>query len=240
MHTQRFYRDFKPVHRWQSYRVRVESTDLFIRSRENQAFEVQKQVVRLRSELKAHIRRQPDFLDALSPVKHLPGVPAIVSLMYRAADRAGVGPMAAVAGAVAECVGLELGASSREVIVENGGDVFLKLKETGRNTIFAGPSPFSGRIGLHIDPDQTPLGICTSSGSVGHSYSLGRADAATVVARTAWLADAVATGAANLVRSDRDLEPALAYAMAIEGVLGAVVILGDKLGARGDVQLVKT
>ena len=240
MHTQRFYRDFSSTNRWQSYRVRVETTDLYIRTRDNHAFAVQQQVVQLRSDLKRHIQRQPSFASSLDPVRALPGVPHIVDLMYRAAEKARVGPMAAVAGAMAGCVGLKLGLLSEEVIVENGGDIYLQLKESGRNTIFAGGSPFSGQLGIRVEPGQTPLGVCTSSGRVGHSYSRGQADAVTILASHVWLADAVATGAANLVRSEEDFEEALDYAMAIEGVLGAVVILGDKLGAKGDVQLEET
>jgi hypothetical protein len=240
MYTQRFYRDFRSTIRWQSYRVRVESSDLYIRTQGDHAFAVQQQVIELRSELKEHILRQPVFASSLSPVRHLPGVPAIVNQMYRAAEKAGVGPMAAVAGAVAECVGGKLMEASEEVIVENGGDIYLKLREPGLNTIFAGRSPFSGRIGIRIDPDQTPLGVCTSSGSLGHSFSQGQADAVTILSRHAWLADAVATGAGNLVCSGQDVERSLDYAMSIEGVLGAVVIIGDKLGARGEVELEKT
>jgi len=240
MYTQRFYRDFRSTIRWLSYRVRVESTDLYIRTQGDHAFAVQQQVVELRSELKEHILRQPVFASSLAPVRNLPGVPDIVALMNQAAEKAGVGPMAAVAGAVAECVGRQLGRWSEEVIVENGGDVYLKLKEPGLNTIFAGRSPFSGRIGIRIDPEQTPLGVCTSSGSLGHSFSQGQADAVTIVSRHAWLADAVATGAGNLVSSGEDVERSLDYAMSVDGVLGAVVIIGDKLGAKGEVQLEKT
>ena len=236
----RFYRDFRSSQRWESYRVRVESTDLYVRSRGNHAFWVQKRVCELRRVLKEHIRRQPEFLDALTPISRKRGVHPMLAAMYRASELAGTGPMAAVAGAVAQWVGHGLHRLSGEVIVENGGDVYLCLEQAGKVTLYAGNSKFSGAVGLALDPTKTPAAVCTSSGTVGHSYSQGRAAAATIVSRDACLADAVATGAANLINSEQDLEAALEYALSIPGVLGAVLILGDRLAAKGDVELVST
>jgi hypothetical protein len=240
MYEQRFYRDFGPSERWEAYRVRVESSDLYIRSRGNHALWVQSLVRDIRAELKAHIRRRPEFLESMAPLQPGKKVHPVIARMYRAGQKAGTGPMAAVAGAVAEFVGLKLLHRCQEVVVENGGDTFLKLSEPGLSTIFAGKSRFSGAIGLRIEPEQTPLAVCTSSGTVGPSVSLGRADAATIVSPDACLADAVATAAANLVRSKEDLQAGLEYALGIEGVSGAVLILGDELAVQGDVELVRT
>ncbi len=234
----RFYRDFTSNERWVSYRVQVESTDLYIRSHTNEALKVQKQVRELRSVLIKHMQRQPEFLDSLVPVPRMRGVHPMVMSMYRAAESAGTGPMAAVAGGIAQWVGEDLIPRSREVIVENGGDLYLSLQQPGRSTLYAGDSKFSGAIGLMLHPETTPMAVCTSSGTVGHSYSQGRADAATVISKDACLADAVATGAANLIDSKEDLEKALDYALGISGVLGAVLILGDNLAAKGQVELV--
>ena len=91
--------------------------------------------------------------------------------------------MAAVAGGIAECVGQGLlDAGHKEIIVENGGDLFLSRSVALTVSIFAGQSPLSNRLGLNIVPEQMPLGICTSSGTVGHSLSFGLADSVTVVA----------------------------------------------------------
>jgi hypothetical protein len=160
--------------------------------------------------------------------------------MYSASEKANVGPMASVAGAIAEYIGGELMQRSEEVIVENGGDIFLKLSEPGVNSIFAGTSPFTGKIGLRIEPKKTPLAICTSSGTVGHSYSQGQADAVVITSQDTSLADAVATGAANLIKSDEDFQSALEYAQGIQGVLGIVLVWQDKLAAQGDIELVST
>ncbi|MCA1989441.1 MAG: hypothetical protein LDL07_09915, partial [Desulfarculus sp.] len=84
-----------------------------------------------------------------------------------------------------------------------------------------------------------PLAVCTSSGTVGHSLSLGRADAATILAKDAALADAAATALGNRVRTAADLATALDWAQGVPGVLGALVIKGSQLAAWGEVELVR-
>ncbi|MFW6314514.1 MAG: UPF0280 family protein [Desulfohalobiaceae bacterium] len=240
MYEPRFYRDFSPQKRWQSYRVRLESSDLYIRSQDNQAMLVQQLLRDLRGKIQAHIQRQPEFLSSLEPVQELSRVEPIIARMYQAARIAGTGPMAAVAGAISQAVALELAEYSPEVIVENGGDNYLFLQQPAVNTIYAGQSRLSGQIGIQIQPGQTPLAVCTSSGTVGHSQSLGLADAATVLSQDACLADATATAVANQVQVPGDLEHALQFVLGLPGVLGAVLIQGETLAAAGDLELCKT
>lgn len=192
-----------------------------------------------RRELEAYIEEHPEFLRSLEPVLIHPGAPVVVRNMGIASRAAGVGPMAAVAGALADAVGRRLLRKSREVIVENGGDVFCAIRRPRIVVVDAGRSEFSGAIGLRIRPEMGPLGICTSSGTIGQSLSFGRADAACVVARSAALADATATVVGNVVKTPRDIEKGLARAAAVPGVLGAVVIVGESFGARGDIELVE-
>jgi uncharacterized protein len=234
----RFYRDFTDAKRWKTYRAAVETTDLYIKESGNHSVWVEKIVSELRDEIKKHIQQNPEFLHSLTPVKHVKNAHPIILKMNKAAEKAGVGPMAAVAGAIAEFVGFELLKKSKEVIVENGGDIFLKLEHSGIITIFAGNSPFSQKIGIKIYPEKTPLSICTSSGVIGHSLSKGKANAATIISKDAALADAVATEAANLINSENDFETALDYALNIKGVLGAVLIFKDKLAVKGDVEFI--
>lgn len=162
----------------------------------------------------------------------------IIERMYEAGERAGTGPMAAVAGAIAEYVGSSLMECSREVIVENGGDNWFFLKNPAAVSIYAGRSPFSGRVGILLEPEETPCGICTSSGMVGHSISFGKADAVTIVAADAAIADAVATQTCNMVQTEDDLNDALDFALSVEGIRGAVIIFREKLAVRGNVRLV--
>ncbi len=146
--------------------------------------------------------------------------------------------MAAVAGAVAEYVGRELLPFSREVIVENGGDIFLKTQKTRSIGIYAGESsPFTGKLALRVDPKETPLGICTSAGTVGHSFSLGKCDAAIVVSPSAILADAAATAVANLIHSAGDIQKGIDFARGVEGIKGVVIVKDDRIGVWGNIRL---
>ncbi len=194
-------------------------------------------LLRHRRRLKAY--DDPLFFSSLVPVELAEGAPYIAVRMADAAKKAGVGPMAAVAGAIAELVGLDLVELSPNLIIENGGDIFIASKIPRVISIYSGNSPFSGRIGLNIYPEMTPVGVCTSAGTVGHSLSFGKADAVTIISKDTALADAVATGAGNLVKSSDDIEAAIEYARGIPGVEGIVVIIGDKLGAWGKVEFVK-
>jgi hypothetical protein len=146
--------------------------------------------------------------------------------------------MAAVAGAIAEAVGEDLLVCTPEVIVENGGDIFMKISQTRLIGVYAGESTFTGKIALEISPEGTPLGVCTSSGTVGHSLSFGTADAVIALSRSAALADAAATAIGNKVKAADDIDMAIEQAQAIEGLVGAVIIKDDKIGMWGNVKLV--
>jgi len=235
-HQERFYRNFSNTERWKSYRVKVESTDLYIKTKKNLSLQAKNIVEELRAEIKKHIKKQKSFLTSLEPVKRLEKSFPLIDKMYSASEAANVGPMAAVAGAIAQAVGEKLLKEASEVIIENGGDIFLHIVEPAVITIFAGDSPFSGKIALKIDPCQTPLGVCTSSGSVGDSLSFGRADAVTIISRDTATADAVATGTANLIKSDKNFHNAMEYAMDIKNVSGVIIIYQDKIAAKGDIQ----
>jgi len=221
-----------------SFTVTVKETDLYIRAGGDLTPQAQSAVHEVRSALEEYIREHPLFLHSLAPVEVESGAAEIVRVMAEAARLANVGPMAAVAGAVAEMVGRKLLALSPEVIVENGGDIFLKVDRPIIVGLFAGNTPFSGRVGIRIESTPIPLGICTSSGTVGPSLSLGIADAATVVGRDASLADAVASGVGNRIHKPADLKAAVEWGMKVPGVDGALAILGDKIAALGDIELV--
>ncbi len=220
------------------FRVAVKETDLWVLASRDLAKEVREAVLRERQQLEAYIDAHPAFLGALEPWPEDPFAPEVVREMVAAARLTGVGPMAAVAGALAGRVGQVLDHLSPELIVENGGDLYLKILQPATVALAAGKSPLSHRVGLKIEPKFSPLGVCTSSGTVGHSLSFGRADAASVLARNPALADAAATALGNRVREPGDFAAALAWTVAVPGVLGAVVIVDEKLGAQGQVELV--
>jgi ApbE superfamily uncharacterized protein (UPF0280 family) len=222
--------------------VSVKETDLHImasREVEQQALDL---VYRYRNQLENYIGAHPEFLTSLVPTHMDRLAPPIVRHMLKAAEAADVGPMAAVAGAIAEYVGLgllDLGID--EVIVENGGDIFIRRNRECIAAIFAGRSPLNQKLGIKIAATEMPMGVCTSSGSVGHSLSLGQADSVTVLAPSTPLADAAATRIGNEVSSKASasgIEHALEIARTISGLSGVVIIQGEKMGAWGKINLV--
>ncbi len=238
MYEPRFYRHWIKDDDLVSFEVVVKQTDLYIRSRRNLKDKAIDSVLKHRGPLESYIGHHPLFLTTLDPYQAGVEAPAIVKEMARVSQLAGVGPMAAVAGAIAEAVGRDLLAFSPEVIVENGGDIFLKISKKRRVGIYAGESSFTRKIALEIMPRETPLGICTSSGTVGHSLSLGSADALVVLSPSTALADAAATALGNMVETADDIPQAIEKARSIEGLRGVVVIVGEKMGVWGKVKIV--
>jgi len=220
-----------------SFDLAVKETDLYIRASTNLRRKAYKLVLKYRDALERYIEQHPAFLTSFQPVLVGEDAPQIVKSMSESARKVGVGPMASVAGAIAEFVGTELLAFSPEIIVENGGDIYLKSLKKRLIGIYAGKSPLTGKIGLEINEVDTPLGICTSSGTVGHSLSYGKADAVIVLSKSAVLADAAATAIGNLIVQPGDIPGGIDFAKGIEGLLGAVIIKDEELGLWGEVKI---
>ena len=220
-----------------SFNVVVKETDLHIRASTNLKRKANKSVLKYRDALEKYIERHPSFLTSLEPLPVGDDAPLIVKSMAEAAAKVRVGPMASVAGAIAEFVGNELLAFSPEIIVENGGDIYLKTLKKRVVGIYAGKSPLTGKIGLEINGEGTPLGICTSSGTVGHSLSYGKADAVIVLSKSATLADAAATAIGNLIAQPSDIPKGIEFAKTTDGLQGVVIIGGDNIGLWGEVKI---
>jgi len=238
MYEPRTYRHWIKDSELVSFNVTVKETDLYIRARNNLKAKALEAVVKCRTPLEEYIESHPLFLSSLEPCSVEKDAPAIVREMAQAAQVVGVGPMATVAGAVAEAVGKDLLAYAPEIIVENGGDIFMKISKTRLIGVYADKSPLTGKIALEISPEQTPLGICTSSGTVGHSLSLGTADAVIALSHSTALADAAATALGNSIKSAEDIAMAIEQAQTIAGLDGVVIIKGDKVGLWGKVKIV--
>jgi hypothetical protein len=239
-YQRRFYRDWTQDNDLYKLRLAVQETDLQILTDLPVKRELlQEKILHYRRQIENYISRDPRFLVALKPLNVELNAPGIIQAMAQAAKVAGVGPMAAVAGAIAEYLGRGLLKEGlEEVIIENGGDIFLKIKKTRRVAIYSGIPKAWKRLTLKIKPAATPLGICTSSGTLGHSLSFGSADAVTILAKDAILADAVATATANRVISKKDFQPAIAFARKIKGVRGILIVLKNKLVSWGDIELI--
>jgi uncharacterized protein len=224
-----------------SFQVTVKETDLMVYADHNLAKLAKESVLRQRGFLENYLSRNPEFGRSKAPWRVTTPAPAIARAMAAAGAKAGVGPMAAVAGAIAAGVGQDLRADpfgTSRVVVENGGDIFIDTDFPLTVGIYAGSSPLSFKVGLRVEPDQGPLGVCTSSGSLGHSVSFGNADAVCILSASCALADACATAVGNRVKKKSDIKKAIDWGREIEGVKGIVVIMGDAMGAWGEAEIV--
>ncbi|MCE5190664.1 MAG: UPF0280 family protein [Actinomycetia bacterium] len=212
-------------------------TDLQVSAIRDLAPEAGALVRALRGELEAYIAANPRFAESHVPVAVTSAAPVVVRAMADAARIAGVGPMAAVAGAFAEAVARGLAPASREVIVENGGDLFLLGTHERTVLLFAGDSPLSERVALMVSSALQPVAVCTSSAKVGPSLSYGSAHAVTILSASGALADAAASAVGNIVHGPEDIPAGLERAKGIPGVLGAVIIAEDRIGAMGIARL---
>ncbi|MBU4121624.1 MAG: UPF0280 family protein [Proteobacteria bacterium] len=221
MNRKRVYRTF--IHKEAAFRICCEWFEA-----------VTQEIVRQRAILEDYIRRDPHFQHSLQPVAVKADAPEVARRMARAAKIVGVGPMAAVAGAMAQLAveaGLQAGAA--EAIVDNGGDIYLQTAEPVIIGLYPGGSGPIGRLAFSLQACDTPLSICSSSGKMGHSLSFGQCDLATVVAKDAALADAAATQAANLVKTVADVEPALNKMVSVDGVSGVMIVKDGHVGLAG-------
>ena len=221
----------------------IKDTDLHILADREVSDRAQELALQYRLQIEKYIEKHPEFAGSLLPLAPDALAPPIVRQMLAAGSNAGVGPMAAVAGVIAEFVAKGLLQNGcLEVVVENGGDIYIDRSRDCTVAIFAGESSLSLRVGVKLAKDSLPLAVCTSSGTVGHSLSFGLADSVTVIARSAALADAAATRLGNEVGrgsgGKNSINRVLEKSREITGVLGVVVICGEQIGAVGDVELV--
>lgn len=192
-------------------------------------------LVELRRSMDAYLLMDPAYKAALTPYDAGLEAPNILKEMSRVSHKTGIGPMSAVAGAVAEKVAEFLG--TQEVIVENGGDIYAQAASDMDISVFAGQSPLSEKIGLHIPAADFPLGICTSSGTVGPSLSLGRADAVMIVCKDVMLADSYATAMANRIKTVNDLQSVIDRISDLPDILGAIAVKDDRMAITGCYEL---
>lgn len=240
MKTEGHHRKYRQLVRGHlaAMRVAVQETDLGVYADSIEPGAVKDLIIEQRGLIEGYLRRHPGFRQALAPLPDDPLAPRIIQEMLAAGAAAKVGPMAAVAGAVAASVGKKLLAFTDEVIIENGGDVFLSVRRDVTIAIYAGRSPLSLKVGLKLRPSQKPMAVCTSSGTVGHSLSYGRADAICVLSASCPLADAAATAIGNRVKSRDDIEPAIQWGRSIPQVTGILAIIGDRMGMWGQIELI--
>ncbi len=240
----RTYRNQFSVERFRSFVVNYRETDLWIgvdpaSFRDEMKNVSLLKVKELRSILEEYLLKDPIFGKTFDPHLSEPNASEIVKGMANAASTAGVGPMAAVAGAFSEAVGRHLlkEFDIQELVVENGGDIFLKITRNLLVSVYAGNSPLSEKIGIEIQATESPLGVCTSAGTVGPSISFGKADAVMIICRDTALADAFATGFGNLVKTPEDIQEVINQTEHYPEILSVLIICGEKIGIRGKFEM---
>ncbi|MBN2434269.1 MAG: UPF0280 family protein [Spirochaetes bacterium] len=198
--------------------------------------EAKEEIIFQRTILEKYLEKDPYFKSSLTPLAPTGDAPLIVKTMCAAAEICNTGPMAAVAGTIAQFAWQKVFdiAPNDKIIIENGGDIYLSSSSPIYIGIFAGKSILSGKLALKIAPEETPLGICSSSGTMGHSLSMGNCDLATVFAKNNAIADCAATMAANIVKTVDDLEKAADYLNSINEIRGGLIIKGDRIVIVGD------
>lgn len=240
-YMKRFYRDWAKAKDMYSTHVVARETDLqiFTNKRLKPGF-IEERIRAYRWDIENYISKDHRFLTSLKPIPVEIHAPLIVKDMAEQSRKADVGPMSTVAGAIAQFIGGDLLKNGyTDVIIENGGDVFLKTRRIRKVGVYVGRSKLWNDLELIIKPKDTPLGICTSSGTLGHSLSFGCADSVVVLSKNTALADAVATATANRVHSKDDLAKALEFARSVKGVLGVVIILKSNLLTWGKIEFNK-
>jgi len=220
--------------------VRMVETDLHILAPLNVEDEALLLVSKARRQLEGYIRFNPSFVNSLKPLPFDDSAPLIVKEMLTAGLQSGVGPMAAVAGAIAEAVGNGLRNSGLDdLIVENGGDIFISRKKGCTVAVYSGTSPLSNKIGIRLSPESMPCGICCSSATIGHSLSFGHADAVVVTAPSTTLADAMATRIGNEVqRGPGSIDKALQIVKKMKGISGTLIVQDRQFGLWGEIEIV--
>ncbi|MFH0956447.1 MAG: UPF0280 family protein [Candidatus Aenigmatarchaeota archaeon] len=186
------------------------------------------------------ISGHPEFLTSLEPLDYSEPMPPIIREMFEASAVAGVGPMAAVAGVIAEsaCRKMRDG-GSRACLVENGGDVFAMTDRALRIALYAGDGSPANSLCVELDKENTPLSVCSSSSTMGHSLSFGDCDLVTIAAKSAALADSLATATCNRIKKESDMESALSFAVS-KGARTALAVKDDKVTIAGDASILRT
>jgi len=237
-YIERTYREWSGRGARRRFTAAIGESDLDIQCETASEKRALEELAACRLDLERYIARHPRYGTSLVPLDVADGAGEIVREMACAAKLWDVGPMAAVAGAVAERVGRAIAAPGERIIVENGGDIWARAPGTLRFAVYAGEaSPFRGALAFAVDA-SLGVGVCTSSAVVGPSLSLGRADAVAVISNNAAVADAAATAIANRIKKPADVGPVVAWAQKGPDIVGLIACCGEALALAGALELV--
>jgi len=231
------YRKWIDVDDLKKFEVKIRQTDLFILANSLLEKEAIHYTLEVRRQIEEYIEQKPEFLTSLFPLPLDHFAPPIVKEMLEAAKSFGVGPMAAVAGAIAHYVGEALLRHTDEVIVENGGDIYAFLKRPLRVSLLPWIQREKDFIKLELSQDIMPISVCSSSSKIGHSLSFGEADLACLISPSGAMADAAATMAGNLLKKGMNPKGLVKDLSKNPLILGGVLIFNGQLTLWGKIKL---
>jgi len=237
MYEERFYR-YWATNRLKRTEVVVDETDLLILADTDLDKEyIKKQVVFYRSQISSCIKQYPDFAVSLTALPHKDLPCEIVKFMAENSAKVDVGPMASVAGAIAEFIGWDLKKFCSNIIVENGGDIFAFVDFDLKIGLYAGRDNPVNNMAFIVNRRDYAFGLCSSSSKLGHSLSFGNADLSVVLAKNTAFADALATKLANMVKSPNDISRVVDWAKSFSETEAVLLAAGDKIGIWGDIEI---
>lgn len=219
------------------FSVRQQESNLIVLCRRHLREEAEAALMIARSIIERYIFKVPEFRSCFTPMLVDPNASPLIISMMNAASRTGVGPMAAVAGAIAEFVGEQLLSLAREVIVQNGRDIYIASIGSRIVRVYSDSPQFKDYIKIKIPEGFSPIGVCTSSGGRSRALNYGNTDAVTVLSKSTALADAAATAISNRITSEDEITYGLSFARSIDGLLGVLVIMGTKMRVWGSIEI---
>ncbi len=221
-----------------SWKILYKYSDLFISCSEDLSDIIFDRLAEFYNIIEKEIKENPAFEKSLSPLPEGSGGIWIVSEMYNSAKAFNVGPMAAVAGSLCEFIGRDIKEDVKYLIIENGGDAYIRSKKDIITSVFFKSRYFKNDLKIKIKKKLLPCGMAASSGTFGHSLSLGKSDIALVIAKNAIIADAAATAFANLIREPDDLKKAVNFMRNNKEIFGLLAIKDEKIAVYGQIELV--
>jgi len=237
-YQKRFYRAWQNPYDLVGFRVKYKESDISIYAEKDLTEIALPLLIDCRRPIEKTIESYPLFESSLEPIQTESKYP-IIKEMIKEATIANVGPMAGVAGAIAQCLGKSLLNYSGEILIENGGDLFIKSNKDRILMVYTGEdSPFRNKLKIKLKAKNEPYGVCTSSKTIGHSINLGNTDVTVILSISPITADVFATAISNMVKTQGDIEKAVEYGMGFDRILGGLIVIGDKVSAWGKVEFV--
>lgn len=220
-----------------TFEITIKESNLFVKTCKDLKTIAFDALYSIRKDLESYILKSKSFLASLSPIKQDKNAPDIVKSMIKVSSYVGVGPMACVAGAVSQEVGKVLLQHCGECIVENGGDIYLKLDRDTSLGLYVGKDNPLNRLSIILKKSNKPYGICTSSAKIGPSLSFGSSDVSLIISHDAYFSDCLASACGNIIKNEQDLKKAVDLARKFKETVGCCFVCNQKVAFWGDIEI---